>query len=46
MAGATVLRYTISGRDMDHKGVCVDDLYLTTGMVNPLASGTPCGVVP
>lgn len=46
LAGTTALRLSISAKSPNPYGWCIDDLYLTTGMVNPLASGSPCGIEP
>lgn len=46
LEGTTSLRLSISAKAANPYGWCIDDVYLTTGMVNPLASGTPCGFAP
>ena len=46
LEGTTALAVSITAMAPSPYGWCIDDLYLTTGMVNPLASGTPCGFPP
>ena len=46
LEGTTSLRLSIYGNDPNPNGWCLDDMYVTTGMVNPSASGNPCGLEP
>lgn len=46
LEGTTSLRLAIHGQVPNPHGWCIDDVYLTTGMVNPQASGAPCGIGP